>query len=102
MKLELDISVPDAILDEATKERVRHDALEAAVLRLFDERRIRAVEGAHELGLTRIDFMELCRKRGIPLYDYTIENYQDDIASVDKLWPEIGKNVRETGDGGIK
>ena len=97
MKLELDIPVSEKVLDEGAKARLRHDAREAAVLRLFEERRIPAVEAASELGLTRIDFMALCQKRGVPLYDYTIEDYQDDVKNLDKLWPEIERNVRQSG-----
>ena len=57
MKIEVDIPIPEESVDESAKERLRRDALEAAVLRLFDERRISSAEAAHDLGLTRIQFM---------------------------------------------
>ena len=59
MKIEVDIPIPEEALDESAKERLRHDALEAAVLRLFGERRISSAEAAKDLGLTRVQFMEL-------------------------------------------
>jgi predicted HTH domain antitoxin len=102
VKIEVDIPIPEGALDEGAKERVRHDALEAAVLRLFDERRISSTEAARELGLTRIAFWELAKARGVPMHDYTFEDWQDDKATIDQLWPEIGKNVKDSGGGRLK
>jgi predicted HTH domain antitoxin len=70
-------------------ERLRHDALEAAVLRLFDERRISSAEAAHDLGLTPIQFMELARKRDIPQYDYTTGDLAEDLSDLEKVQEHI-------------
>ena len=40
--------------------------------------------------------MELLQKREIPIVDYTIDNFEQDIVTVHDLWPEIEKNVRRT------
>ena len=77
-------------------------ALEAAVLRLFDECRISTAEAARDLGLTRIAFWELAKAHGIPMHDYTFENWQEDKATIDRLWPEIEKNVKDSGAGRLK
>lgn len=84
VKIELDIPIPDGILDEETKDRLRHDALEAAVLRLFDERRISSADAANDLGLSRIQFIELTQRRGVPHHDYTAEDLAADLADLDK------------------
>ena len=89
MKIEVDIPIPEESVDESAKERLRHAALEAAVLRLFDERRISSVEAAHDLGLTRIQFMELARKRDIPQYDYTSGDLAEDLSDLDKILGDI-------------
>ena len=85
MKIEVDIPVPEGALDENAKNRLRRDALEAAVLRLFDERHISSVEAAQDLGLTRIQFMELTRRRGIPHHDYTTQDLADDLSDLAKI-----------------
>jgi predicted HTH domain antitoxin len=85
VKIEVDIPIPEGSVDESAKERLRHDALEAAVLRLFDERRISSAEAAHDLGLTRIQFMELARKRDIPQYDYTSGDLAEDLSDLEKI-----------------
>ena len=80
------------------EERLRKEA----ILALFADRKMPAGRASRELGLTRIEFMELCRKRDIPLYDYTLDDFEQDVKTIDKLWPEIERNVRESGGGGLK
>ncbi|HXB68515.1 MAG TPA: hypothetical protein VNY05_09735 [Candidatus Acidoferrales bacterium] len=49
MKIEVEIPIPEESLDESAKQRLRRDALEAAILRLFDERRISSAQAAQDL-----------------------------------------------------
>src|SRR5262249_2133924 len=102
VKIEVDIPLPEGVLDEETKHRIQRAALEAAVLRLFDERRISAAEAAQDLGLNRISFWELAKARGVPMHDYTFGDWQEDKATIDQLWPEIVKNVKDSGAGRLK
>lgn len=102
MKIEVDVPIPEGSLDEAAKERVQRAALEAAVLSLFDERRISSAQAAHELGLARVAFWELAKAHGVPMHDYTFEDWQEDKATIDRLWPEIEKNVKDSGAGRLK
>jgi hypothetical protein len=53
----VDIPVFEETLDEVAKGQLRRDALEAAIPRLFDERRISSAQAAQDLALTRIQFM---------------------------------------------
>jgi predicted HTH domain antitoxin len=87
VKFEIDIPVCEAALDEGARERLRHDLMETAVLRLFGERRISSAEAARDLGLTRIAFMELTRQRNVPHYDYTAEDLVEDLADMDATMP---------------
>jgi predicted HTH domain antitoxin len=97
VKIEVEIPVSEGTLDAEAKERLRKDVLKAAVLRLFGERRISAVEARELLGLTRIAFMELTRKRGVPMHDYTFEDWEEDKKALDLLRPEIEQNVADSG-----
>ena len=87
MKTEVDIPISEEALDENAKNRLRHDALEAAVLRLFDERRISSSSAAQDLGLTRIQFMELTRRRGVA--HYTAGNLADDLADLEQIEKQL-------------
>src|SRR5438876_8237234 len=85
VKIEVDIPISEEALDENAKNRLRHGALGAAVLRLFDERLISSAEAAQDLGLTRIQFMELTCGRGVAQYDYTVGNLSDDLADLEQI-----------------
>lgn len=85
MKIEVEIPVSEETLDAGARDRLRRDLLEAAVLRLFDERRISSADAAQDLGLTRVQFMELARKRGVPQYDYTAEDLTADLADLEAI-----------------
>ena len=82
VKIEIDIPVSESALDESARERLRHDLMETAVLRLFCERRISSAEAARDLGLTRVAFMELTRQRNVPHYDYTAEDLAEDLVDM--------------------
>jgi predicted HTH domain antitoxin len=102
VKIEVDIPISEGTLDAAAEERLRKDLLEAAVLRLFDERRITVVEAREQLGLERIAFMELARQRGVPMYDYTYEDWQEDKKTLERLRPEIDRNVADSSARRLK
>ena len=74
MKLEIDLDVPEGIIDETFEKVVREDA----ILRLFAERKIPSGHATRLLGLTRMQFMDLLQSRNIPYVDYTIEDWQAD------------------------
>lgn len=102
VRIEVEIPVSEGTLDAEARERLQKDLLEAAVLRLFDERRITAVEAREQLGLTRIAFMELTMQRGVPMYDYTFEDWEEDKKALECLRPEIEKNVRDSSARRLK
>ena len=102
MKIEVEIPVSEETLDTEAKERLRRDLPGAAVLRLCDERRITSVEAREQPGLTRIAFMELTRQRGIPMYDYTFADWDEDKKVLERLRPEIEKNVMDLSAGRLR
>jgi predicted HTH domain antitoxin len=94
MRLEIEVNVADGTSD---KTQLQEHLRKEAILALFADRKIPAGQATRELGLTRLAFMDLCQKRGIPLHDYTLEDFEQDIKTLDSLWPEIEKNVRDSG-----
>lgn len=93
MRIEVEIPVPEEGLDQGAKDRLRRDVLETAILHLFGERRISSAEAAGDLGLTRVQFMELARARGTPQHDYTDQDLAEDMAdieAVERRPPSVG------------
>ena len=80
MKLEIDLDVPDEVVDTHFTEVVRQDA----ILRLFAARKIPAGNAARLLGLTRIEFLELLQSRQIAYVDYTVEDWEADCWAIEE------------------
>jgi predicted HTH domain antitoxin len=82
MKLEVEIKVADGTVDKHDLEqRVRKEA----ILALFGDRKIPAGLAARELGLCRLEFMELLKQRGIPYVIYTVEDWEADGKALEEL-----------------
>lgn len=63
VKLEVEINIAEGTINKhEIEERVRKEA----ILALFADRKIPAGQAARELGLGRLEFMELLKPRGIP------------------------------------
>jgi predicted HTH domain antitoxin len=56
-----------------------------ANLALFADRKIPAGQAARDLGLGRIEFMELLKQRGIPYVVYTVEDWEADGKAIEEL-----------------
>jgi hypothetical protein len=41
--------------------------------------------------------MELLKQRGIPYVVYTAQDFAEDMATIERLKPEIENNLRESG-----
>jgi predicted HTH domain antitoxin len=83
MKIEIDLDIPEALLDERLRSDLTLACREEAVLRLFAEERISAPAAAQLLGLTRIQFMELAKRRGVPHIVYTAEDFREDMRDLE-------------------
>lgn len=89
MKVEVEINVAEGTVDKRElEERVRREA----ILALFADRKIPAGAAARELGLGRLDFMDLLRQRGIPYVVYTAEDWEADAQAIQEL-----EKHRQTG-----
>jgi len=82
MKLEIQVNVADDVADKvALAEHLRKEA----ILALFADRKIAAGKAAHELGLERLAFMELLKRRGIPYVIYSAEDWAADAQAIDEF-----------------
>jgi predicted HTH domain antitoxin len=82
MKLEVEINVAEGTIDKhELEERVRKEA----ILALFADLKIPAGQAARDLGLGRLEFMELLRRRGIPSVIYTIDDWEADGKAIEEF-----------------
>ncbi len=81
MKLEIELDVPEGLVGEAFERGMK----EEAVLRLFCDRKIPSALATRLLGLTRAGFLQLIERRGVPLDDYSAEDFRQDREDMDAI-----------------
>ena len=82
MKLEIEVNVAEDAIDKSElQERLRKEA----VLALFADRKIPAGQASRELGLGRLEFMELLKQRGIPYVIYTTDDWESDGKAIEEF-----------------
>ena len=81
MRLEIEVNVPEGSIDKSElQERLRREA----VLALFADRKVPAGQASRDLGLGRIEFMDLLKQRGIPYVIYTADDWESDSMAIDE------------------
>lgn len=82
MKLEVEINIAEGSIDKRELEtRVRKEA----ILSLFADGLIPAGQAARDLGLGRIEFMELLKQRGLSSVVYTTADWDADAQAIEEL-----------------
>ncbi len=82
----LEIHVPTPLLQLGLdREDVQRRVTEWLVLSLFTEDRISSGKAARLLHLSRVDFLDLLRTRGVFYLDYTTEDLQDEFDAASRL-----------------
>jgi predicted HTH domain antitoxin len=81
MRLEIEVNVAEGSIDKSElQERLRREA----ILALFADRKIPAGQASRDLGLGRLEFMELLKQRGIPYVIYTADDWESDSKAIDE------------------
>ena len=82
MKLEIDVDLPREILDQIPSADLGKLCQTEIVLRLYSERKLATSEAARLLGLTRIQFLDLLRERGV---GFLVELDEEDFRQLQNL-----------------
>jgi predicted HTH domain antitoxin len=82
MKLQIELDIAEELVD---RHRLEEHLRKEAILNLFAEREIPAGRAARELGLGKVEFMELLKKRGIPYVVYTADDWEADRKAIDEF-----------------
>lgn len=88
-KNSINIEIPDEIkgteLEEKYLETAKKMIREQTVLRLFEQGEISSGYGARLLGVTRQEFITLLGKRGVPFFNYTKAELEEELRAVKRL-----------------
>ncbi len=76
---------PDLLRFGYDKERIQDNVKEWVVLSLFTDHVISSGKAAKLLGISRVEFLKLLRKRGIAYVDYSPQELEDEFAAVERM-----------------
>jgi predicted HTH domain antitoxin len=83
-----EVQVPSLLLRYGLNQHdIQKRVTEWLVLSLFTEERISSGRAARLLGISRGEFLDLLRLRGIAYIDYTPEELEEEFAAVEELKP---------------
>jgi predicted HTH domain antitoxin len=88
VRLHLDWELPDGALEEPFRTDLVEAIRREAALRLFAGGKIGSGYGAQMLGISRWEFIDLLRERGIPIFSYGEDELDRELAAFDGLAPE--------------
>jgi predicted HTH domain antitoxin len=82
----LNVRVPNNLLSLGlSQEEIQRRVLEWLVFSLFSEGKISSGKAGKLLGLTRLEFIELLKTRGIAFVNYSEDELKEELESVKKL-----------------
>ncbi len=76
---------PDLLRFGYDQARVQNDVKEWLVLSLFTDNLISSGKAAKLLGISRVEFLALLRKRGIAYIDYSSQELEDEFVAVENM-----------------
>jgi predicted HTH domain antitoxin len=82
VKLQIELDVAEGSID---KEHLEEHLRKEAILELFAERKMPAGKASRELGLGRLEFLELLKQRGIPSANYTADDWDADGKAIEEF-----------------
>jgi len=82
VKLEIDIDLPREILEQIPAPDLGKLCRTEIVLRLYSEGKLAPVQGAALVGLSRIQFLDLLRERGV---GFRVDLDEEDFRQLDEL-----------------
>ncbi len=82
----LEIKIPEDLLRYGYSEAdIQQNIREWLVISLFIEHRISSGKAARLLGISRVEFLDLLRKRGIAFLDYSPSELAEEFETVERL-----------------
>jgi predicted HTH domain antitoxin len=82
VKLEIDVDLPREVLDQIPSADLGNLCRVEIVLRLYSEQKLAPVEAANLLSLSRIQFLDLLRERGV---GFLAELEDEDFRQIESL-----------------
>jgi len=88
-KVQLEVEIPDTIrgtqLEEKFVTAAQQVVQERTVIRLFEQGDISSGYAADLLGMNKHDFIQLLAKQGVPFFNYSPEEWEQELKNVERV-----------------
>ncbi len=74
------------------------EALLLLTMKLFEEGKVSLGYAAEMAGYTKRTYMELLGKHGIPVFNYTVEEFEQELETLEQLQRELKSERRSPSD----
>jgi predicted HTH domain antitoxin len=82
----IEVQVPAGLRDLGySDEEIRREVPLLLVLKRFRQGAISSGKAATLLGMSRRDFLELLGREGVPIYDPSDEEFEEELKTIDRL-----------------
>jgi predicted HTH domain antitoxin len=83
MKFQIELDLPAELVDRETERQLVAACQEEVVLRLFGDHKIPSSVAARLLGMGRVAFMDLARRRGLPYIVAEADDLERDLQVIE-------------------
>lgn len=77
-RIHLEMELPEGLVDKTFEAELLKEFKEETALRLFKEGKVSSGFAARLMEVSRLEFLSLLQKKGIPFVDYTLEDFRND------------------------
>jgi len=84
-KIHLELELPEGLVDRQLEAELLRRFKEETAVRLFQEGKVSSGYAAHLIGIPRVEFLELLRRRGIPHVEYSAEDCREDLNTLERV-----------------
>ena len=82
----VEVRIPSELLQFGFHpQNIQQHLVEWLVFSLFKDERVSSGKAAQLLGITRLEFLELLRRRGVAYLDYSPDEIQEELDAVNRL-----------------
>ncbi|MBI3694039.1 MAG: UPF0175 family protein [Acidobacteria bacterium] len=84
-RIRLEMELPEGLVDKSFEAELLKEFKEETALRLFKEGKVSSGFAARLIGISRLEFLSLLQKRGIPFVEYTLEDFHADRKAMEEF-----------------
>ncbi len=83
-KIHVELELPEGLVDKELEAELVRGFKEEAAVRLFQEGKVSSGYAARLMGIPRVEFLQVLRRRGVAYVEYTADDYHQDLSTIEQ------------------